>query len=118
MDQTAQFQVRRAPSDPQRFIADHVLDIPKSGIRDFFEVVQTMTDVISLGIGEPDYVTPWRIREAAIFSMEKGRTGYTSNLGLPKLRQSIAAYLRRRVRLHYVPENEILVGVGVSECLD
>jgi aminotransferase len=104
--------------DFSKYIADHVRDIPRSGIRDFFEVVQSMTDVISLGIGEPDYVTPWRIREAAIFSMEKGRTGYTSNLGLPKLRQSIAAYLSRRVGLHYVPENEILVGVGVSECLD
>src|ERR1700716_1367542 len=109
---------RQAASDPQRFIADHVLDIPKSGIRDFFEVVQTMGDVISLGIGEPDYVTPWRIREAAIFGMEKGRTGYTSNLGLPKLRQSIANYLSRRMGLYYLPETEILVGVGVSECLD
>src|ERR1700716_3043237 len=95
MDQTAQFQVRRAPSDPQRFIADRVLEIPRSGIRDFFEVVQTMTDVISLGIGEPDYVTPWRIREAAIFAMEKGKTGYTSNLGTPKLRQAVAKYIER-----------------------
>src|SRR6202022_3048421 len=104
--------------DFSKYIADHVRDIPRSGIRDFFEVVQSMADVISLGIGEPDYVTPWRIREAAIFSMEKGRTGYTSNLGLPKLRQSIANYLSRRMGLHYVPEKEILVGVGVSECLD
>src|SRR5260221_1328867 len=72
----------KTASDPQRFIADHVLDIPKSGIRDFFEVVQTMTDVISLGIGEPDFVTPWRIREATIFALEKGKTAYTSNLRL------------------------------------
>src|SRR3979411_1350437 len=118
MDQTAQFQVRRAPSDPQRFIADHVLDIPKSGIRDFFEVVQTMTDVISLGIGEPDYVTPWRIREAAIFALEKGKTGYTSNLGLPRLRESIASYLPRLFKRNYDPKQEVLVPVGVSEALD
>src|SRR5882762_1132116 len=109
---------RQAASDPQRFIADHVLDIPKSGIRDFFEVVQTMTDVISLGIGEPDYVTPWRIREAAIFAIEKGKTGYTSNLGTPKLRQAVAKYLGRRCGIDYDPNNEILISVGVSEALD
>src|SRR6266404_7299795 len=108
----------KSASDPQRFIADHVLDIPRSGIRDFFEVVQSMTDVISLGIGEPDYVTPWRIREAAIFGMEKGRTGYTSNLGLPKLRNAIARYVERRYGLTYHPQDEILVSVGVSEALD
>jgi aminotransferase len=104
--------------DFSKYIADRVLDIPRSGIRDFFEVVQTMTDVISLGIGEPDYVTPWRIREAAIFAMEKGKTGYTSNLGTPKLRHAIAEYLERRVGLVYSPETEILVSVGVSEALD
>ena len=82
--------------DFSRYIADRVLEIPRSGIRDFFEVVQTMTDVISLGIGEPDYVTPWRIREAAIFAMEKGKTGYTSNLGHPRLRQAVAKYIGRR----------------------
>src|SRR4030088_3814192 len=107
MDQTAQFQVRRAPSDPQRFIADHVLDIPKSGIRDFFEVVQTMTDVISLGIGEPDFVTPWRIREAAIFAMEKGKTGYTSNLGLPRLRSAIIQYLSSSFDVFYYAHREV-----------
>jgi aminotransferase len=104
--------------DFSKYIADRVLDIPRSGIRDFFEVVQTMTDVISLGIGEPDYVTPWRIREAAIFAMEKGKTGYTSNLGTPKLRQAIAKYTERRVGLTYNPETEVLVSVGVSEALD
>jgi aminotransferase len=107
------------PSDDfSRFIADHVAAIPRSGIRDFFEVVQSMKDVISLGIGEPDYVTPWRIREAAIFALEKGKTGYTSNLGLPRLRQSIASYLSRRYHLQYEAEREILVTVGVSEALD
>ena len=104
--------------DFSKYIADRVLDIPRSGIRDFFEVVQTMTDVISLGIGEPDYVTPWRIREAAIFAMEKGKTGYTSNLGTPKLRQAIAKYTEQRVGLSYSPETEVLVSVGVSEALD
>ena len=89
--------------DFSKYIAVHVREIPRSGIRDFFEVVQTMTDVISLGIGEPDYVTPWRIREAAIFGMEKGRTGYTSNLGLPKLRHAIARYIERRYGVEYHP---------------
>ncbi|HEV3210495.1 MAG TPA: aminotransferase class I/II-fold pyridoxal phosphate-dependent enzyme [Chthoniobacterales bacterium] len=104
--------------DFSKYIADHVKEIPRSGIRDFFEVVQSMTDVISLGIGEPDYVTPWRIREAAIFGMEKGRTGYTSNLGLPKLRNAIARYVERRYGVTYHPQDEILVSVGVSEALD
>jgi aminotransferase len=104
--------------DPARFVAEHVKNIPRSGIRDFFEIVQSMSDVISLGIGEPDYVTPWRIREAAIFALEKGRTGYTSNLGLPRLRQVISRYLERRYDLSYQPDAEILVSVGVSEALD
>jgi aminotransferase len=104
--------------DFSRYIAQHVAAIPKSGIRDFFEVVQSMADVISLGIGEPDYVTPWRIREAAIFALEKGKTGYTSNLGLPRLRGSIAAYLSRRYHINYDAKQEVLVTVGVSEALD
>jgi aminotransferase len=104
--------------DFSKYIADHVREIPRSGIRDFFEVVQTMTDVISLGIGEPDYVTPWRIREAAIFAMEKGKTGYTSNLGVPKLRQAVAKYIQQRCGVSYHPQTEVLVSVGVSEALD
>jgi aminotransferase len=104
--------------DFSRYIADRVLDIPRSGIRDFFEVVQTMTDVISLGIGEPDFVTPWRIREAAIFAMEKGKTGYTSNLGTPRLRQAVAKYIGRKYGIHYNPNTEVLISVGVSEALD
>jgi aminotransferase len=104
--------------DFSRYIADRVLEIPRSGIRDFFEVVQTMTDVISLGIGEPDYVTPWRIREAAIFAMEKGKTGYTSNLGTPKLRQAVAKYIGERCGVGYDPNTEVLISVGVSEALD
>ncbi|MCX6970609.1 MAG: aminotransferase class I/II-fold pyridoxal phosphate-dependent enzyme [Verrucomicrobia bacterium] len=99
-------------------IADHVRDIPRSGIRDFFEIVQTMDDVISLGIGEPDFATPWHIREAAIYALEKGRTGYTSNLGLPRLRRSISDYVRKKFGLRYDPLAEILVSVGVSEAID
>lgn len=104
--------------DLSRYLADHVRNIPRSGIRDFFEVVQAMSGVISLGIGEPDYVTPWRIREAAIFALEKGKTGYTSNLGLLQLRQAIARYLQQRHAVSYDPKTEILVSVGVSEALD
>ena len=99
-------------------IADHVREIPRSGIRDFFEVVQTMDDVISLGIGEPDFATPWHIREAAIYALERGRTGYTSNLGLPRLRRSIADYVEKHFALSYEPLSEILVSVGVSESID
>jgi aminotransferase len=77
-----------------------------------------MSDVISLGIGEPDYVTPWRIREAAIFAMEKGKTGYTSNLGTPKLREAVSKYLECRCGVSYDPSTEILISVGVSEALD
>ena len=79
--------------DQNRFIADHVIGLPRSGIRDFFELVAGMKDVISLGIGEPDFTTPWHIREAAIYSLEKGRTFYTSNLGLIELRREISSYV-------------------------
>ena len=100
------------------FIADHVRDIPRSGIRDFFEIVQSMQGVISLGIGEPDFVTPWHIREAAIYALERGKTGYTSNLGLLRLREAIADYVSTDYLLAYDPATEMLVTVGVSEALD
>jgi aminotransferase len=100
------------------FIADHVRDIPRSGIRDFFEIVQSMQGVISLGIGEPDFVTPWHIREAAIYALERGKTGYTSNLGLLRLREAITEYVSANYRLTYDPASEVLVTVGVSEALD
>ncbi len=99
-------------------IANHVRDIPRSGIRDFFEIVQTMQDVISLGIGEPDFHTPWRIREAAIYSLERGHTGYTSNLGLPRLRECISRYVAQHFHVAYDPATEIIVTVGVSEAID
>jgi aminotransferase len=99
-------------------IASHVRDLPRSGIRDFFEIVQSMKEVISLGIGEPDFDTPWNIREAAIYSLERGHTGYTSNLGLPDLRTRISEYVHRHFHVGYDPKTEILVTVGVSEAID
>ncbi|NBQ56012.1 MAG: aminotransferase class I/II-fold pyridoxal phosphate-dependent enzyme, partial [Verrucomicrobia bacterium] len=103
---------------PADFLAEHVREIPRSGIRDFFELVQKRGDVISLGIGEPDSSAPWAVREAAIYSLEHGRTGYTSNLGSLKLRQEIAKYVEKTFGEKYQPENEILVSVGVSEAID
>jgi aminotransferase len=100
------------------FVAHHVRDMPRSGIRDFFELVQAADDVISLGIGEPDFVTPWHIREAAIYALEQGKTSYTSNLGLLKLRKSVSKYMGREFGVEYNPDNEILIAVGVSEALD
>ncbi len=102
----------------QRFVADHVLGLPRSGIRDFFAIVSQMQDAISLGIGEPDFVTPWHIREAAIFALERGKTSYTDNRGLIQLRRSIADYVEKYFDVSYQPETEILVSVGVSEALD
>lgn len=105
------------PSAPDR-IARHVRDIPRSGIRDFFDIVSTMRDVISLGIGEPDFDTPWRVREASIFALERGATHYTSNLGLLKLRRAICEYVARVYGAAYNPDDECLVAVGVSEAMD
>src|SRR5262245_15823012 len=106
------------PFQPDKFIAANLGKIPRSGIRDFFDIVQGMKDVISLGVGEPDFVTPWHIREAAIFALEKGRTGYTSNLGLLKLREAIAEHVARKFQVSYRPANQILIAVGVSEAMD
>lgn len=100
------------------FVARHVRELPRSGIREFFDLVVGVPDVISLGVGEPDFVTPWHIREAAIYALERGRTSYTSNLGLLKLREAIAATVQRRFRVTYDPRQEVLVTVGVSEALD
>jgi aminotransferase len=100
------------------FVAGHVRTIPRSGIRDFFEIVQSMADVISLGIGEPDFVTPWHIREAAIYALERGKTGYTSNLGLLRLREAVSEYVAENYRVSYDAATEVLVTVGVSEALD
>ncbi len=102
----------------KKFVAKHVLDLPKSGIREFFAIAATMPDAISLGIGEPDFITPWHIREAAIFAIENGKTSYTDNLGLRSLRNEIAKYVQSEFNIKYDPSCEILVGVGVSEVLD
>ncbi len=109
------------PSERQTkrdFVAEHVRGIPRSGIRDFFDIVQSMDNVVSLGIGEPGFVTPWHIREAAIFALERGKTSYTSNFGLLKLRRAITAYLKEHYHIEYDPNTEVLVTVGVSEALD
>ena len=95
-----------------------VRDIPRSGIRDFFDIVSTMKDVISLGIGEPDFDTPWHVRESTVFALERGATHYTSNLGYLELRRALAKYVRKAFGGEYNPENEILITVGVSEALD
>ena len=95
-----------------------VRDIPRSGIRDFFDIVSTMKDVISLGIGEPDFDTPWHVRESTVFALERGATHYTSNLGYLELRQALAKYVRKTFGAEYSPESEVLVTVGVSEALD
>ena len=103
---------------PENFVAAHVAGIPRSGIREFFDIVQGTPGVISLGVGEPDFVTPWHIREAAIYALERGKTSYTSNLGLLRLREAIAGYVERRFNVSYDPGKQILVTVGVSEALD
>ena len=99
-------------------INQRVANVPPSGIRKFFDIVRQMPDAISLGVGEPDFVTPWAIRDAAIQSIEEGRTQYTSNWGLESLREKIAAYLRMRCHVTYSPKDEVLVTVGASEGID
>ncbi len=99
-------------------ISDRVRAVPRSGIREFFELVLAAGDVISLGVGEPDFSSPWHIREAAIHSLEQGKTSYTSNLGLIELRKSISRYVQKQFHVSYNPSTEVLVTVGVSEALD
>lgn len=95
-----------------------VRDIPRSGIRDFFDIVSSREDVISLGIGEPDFVTPWHIRDAAVRALDRGATSYTSNLGLLSLRRGITQYVEKKTGIAYRPEDEVLITVGVSQGLD
>ncbi len=103
---------------PRGRVAEHIRGLPKSGIRDFFELVNTMDDVISLGIGEPDFVTPWSIREAAIYALQKGFTSYTSNLGMLSLRKAVCRYVDDEYGAKYDPVTECIITVGVSEALD
>ena len=99
-------------------VAKHVAELPKSGIRKFFDIVAQSKDIVSLGVGEPDFDTPWHISRAAVTCLENGGTHYTSNLGTPQLRQAIARYLARRFEATFDWEHEILVTVGVSEAID
>jgi aminotransferase len=99
-------------------ISQKVATLPPSGIRKFFDLLSSVEDVISLSIGEPDFVTPWHIREAGIYSLEKGYTMYTSNSGMPELRQELASYLELHYGVSYHPEHEILITTGSSEGLD
>ena len=95
-----------------------IVDIKPSGIRKFFDIVSEMKDAISLGVGEPDFETPWHIRDEGIYSLERGRTFYTSNAGLMELREEISKYLKRRYQLDYNAKTEMLVTVGGSEAID
>ncbi|MGI6648556.1 MAG: aminotransferase class I/II-fold pyridoxal phosphate-dependent enzyme [Bacillota bacterium] len=104
--------------DPANCVSQIVRDIPPSGIRKFFDLVSQTKGVISLGVGEPDFVTPWHVREASVYYLEKGHTSYTSNWGMPELREEIVRYLYRRFGLNYQPNNQILATVGVSEAVD
>lgn len=99
-------------------ISDKVRDIQPSGIRKFFDIVSEMDDVVSLGVGEPDFDTPWHVRDEGIYSLEKGRTFYTSNAGLRELRVEICKYLKRRCQVEYNPDKETLITVGGSEAID
>ena len=104
--------------DYDRILPREVVDLPPSGIRKFFDILETMTDVTALTVGQPDFVTPWHIREAGIESLEKGKTYYTSNAGTLELRQEICHYLKRRFDLTYDPVHETVVTVGGSEAID
>lgn len=102
----------------ENMILDNVKNMPPSGIRKYFDMINEMKDVISLGVGEPDFVTPWNVREAGIYSLEQGHTHYSSNAGFVELRQEISKYLSRRFNLQYDFKEEILVTVGGSEGID
>ena len=104
--------------DYEKMLSKTVCEIKPSGIRRFFDMLADMKDVISLTIGEPDFITPWHIREAAIESLEKGKTYYTSNAGTVDLRSEVSKYMKRRFDLEYNPKNEVIVTVGGSEAID
>lgn len=99
-------------------LSERIVDIPFSGIRKFFDIAAEMQDVISLGVGEPDFDTPWHIRDEGIYSLEKGRTAYTSNAGLKELKMEIAKYLERRFQVSYDYDSEMMITVGGSEAID
>lgn len=105
-------------SDNRNLVAKHIQEMPFSGIRKFFDLASEMENIISLGVGEPDFETPWPIKEKAIYHLENGATTYTSNSGLMELRVEISKYLNRKFNLNYTPENQIVVTVGASEGID
>lgn len=104
--------------DQQRYLSEKVINLKPSGIRRFFDLASEMEGVISLGVGEPDFVTSWAIREASILSLEQGYTAYTANAGLIELRREICKYMKNRYHVNYSPENETIVTVGASQALD
>ena len=104
--------------DYSKVLSKTVVDTPKSGIRRFFDLMSNMTDVVGLTVGEPDFQTPWHIREAGIISLEKGKTYYTANAGLIDLRSQIDSYMTRRFNISYRSDSEIIVTVGGSEAID
>src|ERR1035437_1019885 len=105
-------------TDSSRFVSNRMRSVPASGIRKFFDLLSTIDDVISLGVGEPDYVTPEPFRRAAIQSIERGDTHYTSNYGLPELREKLSDHLFRLYGVRYDPKDEIVITSGSSEGLD
>ena len=104
--------------DYEMMLNKTVRQMKPSGIRKFFDMLSGMNDVVALTVGQPDFITPWHIREAAIESIEKGKTYYTSNAGMPELRLEISKYMKRRFNVDYQPQNEIFVTVGGSEAID
>ncbi len=104
--------------DYEKLISPVVANLPPSGIRKFFDIVAEMKDAISLGVGEPDFTTPWSVREAGIYSLEKGQTHYTANAGLMELREAICEYNERKYGVTYDPKKEVIVTVGGSEAID
>jgi aminotransferase len=110
--------VEQPHSSMSSYLAPLVRDIQPSGIRKFFDLVSANKDIITLGVGEPDFITPWHIREACVYSLERGYTSYTSNAGTPELREAIANYLDHSYQLKYNAKDEVLVTVGASEAID
>ena len=104
--------------DYSKMLSKTVCEIKPSGIRKFFDILSEMDDVISLTVGQPDFITPWHIRESAIESLEKGKTYYTSNAGMSELRGEISKYMKRKFDLDYCSKDEIVVTVGGSEAID
>lgn len=102
----------------RNFLSDKCVGLKPSGIRKFFDVVSEMPDAISLGVGEPDFDTPWHIREEGIYSLERGRTFYTSNAGLKELKVEVCRYLKRRCGLSYDADRDVMITVGGSEAID